>query len=160
MIKVLRAHNNPERLKQAQLAIVVAEFNSEITQALLTGALERLSQAGIPASHIQVIWVPGAIEIPLVVKLLAEQQLAHAIIALGAVIRGDTSHYDYVCAQVSEGCQQVMLDFTIPVIFGVLTTENEAQAYARVGGEHGHKGFDAADAALAMLSIVSQLDAQ
>ncbi len=160
MIKILRAQVNPELIKQAQIAIVVAEFNLEITQQLLDGALVSLAQAEVPDAHIQVIWVPGAVEIPLVVKLLAEQQLAHAIIALGAVIRGDTSHYDYVCNQVSEGCQHVMLDKNIPVIFGVLTTENEAQAFARVGGEHGHKGSEAAIAALAMLSIVSQLEAQ
>ena len=103
------------------------------------------------------IQVPGAIEIPLVAKLLAESNRYKAIIALGAVIRGETSHYDYVCDQVSQGCQKVMLDFNIPVIFGVLTTENEEQALARVGGVHGHKGIDAADAALEMIQVVEEL---
>ena len=157
MIKTFRAQHNPDLLKQVQIAIVVAEFNHEITEKLLSGALKRLAEAHIPLAHIQVVWVPGAIEIPLVVKLLAEQQSAHAIIALGAVIRGDTSHYDYVCNQVSEGCQQVMMAYDLPVIFGVLTTEDEDQALARVGGEHGHKGRDAAEAALAMLSLLKQL---
>jgi 6,7-dimethyl-8-ribityllumazine synthase len=156
-LKTIQARSNPDLLKQMQVAIVVAEFNRNITEKLLEGALARLAANGIPMAHIQVVWVPGAIEIPLLVKLLAEQQLAHAIIALGAVIRGDTSHYDYVCQQVSEGCQQVMMAYDLPVIFGVLTTEDEVQAYARVGGEHGHKGEDAADAAIAMVSILNQL---
>ena len=157
MIKTLRAEHNSELIKQVQIAIVVAEFNREITEKLLAGALARLAEAHVPAAHIQVVWVPGAIEIPLVVKLLAEKQSAHAIIALGAVIRGETSHYDYVCEQVSAGCQQVMLAYDLPVIFGVLTTENEDQALARVGGEHGHKGSDSVDAALEMISLLNQL---
>lgn len=156
-IQTIQAHLHPDLFKQVQVTIVVAEFNRDITEALLTGALARLAEAHVPPSHIQVVWVPGAIEIPLVAKLVAEQQLAHAVIALGAVIRGDTSHYDLVCQQVSEGCQQVMMTYDIPVIFGVLTTENEVQAFARVGGEHGHKGRDAAEAALSMVSVLSQL---
>lgn len=157
MIKTFQIQKNTDVLKQAQIAIIVAEFNRDITEQLLAGALARLAEMQVPEAHIQVVWVPGAIEIPLIAKLLAEQQLAHAIITLGAVIRGETSHYDYVCAQVSEGCQQVMMAYDIPVIFGVLTTENEAQALARVGGEHGHKGRDSVDAALTMISVLNQL---
>jgi 6,7-dimethyl-8-ribityllumazine synthase len=156
-MKMIRAEMNPDLLKQVQIAIVVAEFNQEITDELLAGTLARLAEANVPLSHIQIIHVPGAIEIPLVAKLVAQQQLAHAIIALGAVIRGETSHYDYVCQQVSQGCQQVMMEYEMPVIFGVLTTEDEAQAQARLGGIHGHKGRDAADAALAMVSVLDQL---
>ncbi|MDI1352609.1 MAG: 6,7-dimethyl-8-ribityllumazine synthase, partial [bacterium] len=90
-------------------------------------------------------------------QLLAQKKEVEAIIALGAVIRGETTHYDYVCDQVSQGCQRVMLDYNIPVIFGVLTTENEAQALDRVGGLHGHKGRDAVDCAVMMHSIKKQL---
>jgi 6,7-dimethyl-8-ribityllumazine synthase len=97
--------------------------------------------------------VPGAVEIPFAVQRLAQLNRYDAIIALGAVIRGETTHYDYVCEQVSQGCQRVMLDFDCPVIFGVLTTENEAQALDRVGGNHGHKGKDALDCALQMIAI-------
>ncbi|AHE66994.1 6,7-dimethyl-8-ribityllumazine synthase [Legionella oakridgensis ATCC 33761 = DSM 21215] len=101
--------------------------------------------------------VPGAVEIPLVAQQLAKHKQGKVIIALGAVIRGETTHYDYVCQQVSHGCQQVALQQNIPVIFGVLTTENEAQAWDRLGGNHGHKGMDAADAAITMYSVLQQL---
>ena len=93
----------------------------------------------------------------MVAKLLAKKNLYGAIIALGAVIRGETSHYDYVCQQVSEGCQRVALEFDVPVVFGVLTTENQAQAWDRLGGRHGHKGIDAADCALSMYGTLKQL---
>lgn len=140
-----------------KIAIVVAEFNADITEKLLAGALSRLIEVGVDENHIHVIKVPGAVEIPLVAKLLAQQKKYHAIICLGAVIRGDTDHYDYVCQQVSNGCQRVMLDFDLPVLFGVLTTDNEEQALERVGGKHGHKGMDCADAAVAMIGIVAGL---
>lgn len=140
-----------------QIAIIVSRFNTSITEKLLQGAMERLKEAGVNDSNISVIHVPGAIEIPLTAQLMAKKKYYQAIICLGAVIRGDTSHYDYVCEQVSQGCQKVMLDYDIPVIFGVLTTENEEQAAARVGGAEGHKGKDAADAALEMVQIVNQL---
>lgn len=156
-MRMIEAQVQTELAKQVQIAIVVSEFNRDITEELLAGALARLAEAQVPMAHVQVVWVPGAVEIPLVAKVVAEQQLAHAIIALGAVIRGDTSHYDYVCQQVSQGCQQVMMTYGVPVIFGVLTTENEQQAYARIGGEHGHKGKEAADSALAMVSVLNQL---
>ncbi len=111
---------------------------------------------GVAQSEITVQSVPGAVEIPLTVQLLAKSKRFDAIIALSCVIRGDTSHYDYVCDQVSQGCQRVMLDQDIPVIFGVLTTENEEQAYARVGGAEGHKGEEAADAAIEMVEIMDK----
>lgn len=139
------------------IAIVVSLFNREITQLLQTGAINRLLEQGILLSDIMVVEVPGAVEIPLVAQKLAKSKNYAAIIALGAVIRGETSHYDYVCQQVSHGCQQVALTYEIPVIFGVLTTDNEEQALARVGGQHGHKGHDAADCALAMHAILQQL---
>ena len=139
------------------IAIVVSTFNQEITNALKEGALARLIELGFKANDITLVEVPGAVEIPFVAQLLAKKKEVQAIIALGAIIRGETSHYDYVCDQVSQGCQRVMLDFDIPVIFGVLTTEDEAQAWDRLGGNHGHKGRDAADCALMMHSIQHQL---
>ncbi|CEG56555.1 6,7-dimethyl-8-ribityllumazine synthase [Legionella fallonii] len=139
------------------IALVVSTFNRSITNALKEGALSRLAELGFNANDITLVEVPGAVEIPFVVQLLAKKGLVHSIIALGAVIRGETSHYDYVCEQVSQGCQRVMLDFNIPVIFGVLTTEDEEQAWDRLGGKHGHKGRDMADCAVMMHSIQQQL---
>jgi 6,7-dimethyl-8-ribityllumazine synthase len=139
------------------VAMVVSQFNHEITHALLTGAMERLMASGFDSEDITVVEVPGAVEIPLLAKRMAKQNKYAVIIALGAVIRGDTTHYDYVCQQVSDGCQRVMMDFEIPVVFGVLTTENEEQAWDRLGGKHGHKGVDAVDCALAMHSILQQV---
>ncbi len=141
------------------IAIIVSQFNHEITHELQQGALKRLSECGFSGEDITVVDVPGAVEIPLIAQQLAKKNQYGAIIALGAVIRGETSHYDYVCQQVSEGCQRVSLVFDIPVVFGVLTTENEAQAWERVGGSHGHKGVDAANCALSMYAIVNELSA-
>jgi 6,7-dimethyl-8-ribityllumazine synthase len=146
-----------EEIPSFPLVIIVSQFNREITQALQNGALERLNALGFTSQEITLIEVPGAVEIPLIAKRIAQKKQHAAIIALGAVIRGETSHYDYVCQQVSDGCQQVALAFEIPVIFGVLTTDNEAQAWDRVGGKHGHKGMEAVDCALAMHNILQQL---
>jgi 6,7-dimethyl-8-ribityllumazine synthase len=139
-----------------RIAIVVSRFNEEITSQLLKGAGQRL-QERFPAAEAVIVWVPGAIEIPLVAQRLARKGHFDALIVLGAVIRGETSHYDYVCQQVSDGCQRVALNCDIPVIFGVLTTDDELQALARVGGDHGHKGREAVDAAFSMISVLRQL---
>jgi 6,7-dimethyl-8-ribityllumazine synthase len=140
-----------------KFALIVSEFNSHITDKLLDGTLSRLIEKGIDEKNINVHKVPGAIEIPLIAQLLARSNKYSALICLGAVIRGDTDHYDYVCDQVSRGCQQVMLAFEIPVIFGILTTNNEEQALERVGGTEGHTGIYAADAALRMNDLISEL---
>ncbi len=140
------------------IAIVVSYFNHDITKELLRGALERLTSVGFDSADITVVEVPGAIEIPLVAQHLAKKGKYKAIITLGAVIRGETTHYDYVCQQVSNGCQKIALKYDTPVIFGILTTENEAQAWDRLGGHHGHKGIDSVDCALAMVSVVQQLE--
>lgn len=137
-----------------KIAVITSRFNAEITEQLKKGALERLAEQGITRDQLTVIDVPGAIEIPLIAKKIAMKKNNHAIICLGAVIRGETSHYDYVCEQVSFGCQQVMLQYDIPVIFGILTTDNETQALDRVGGVEGHKGRDAADVALEMVALI------
>lgn len=141
------------------IAIIVSQFNHEITHKLQQGAIERLIACGFTMEDITLVEVPGAVEIPLVAQQLAKQNHYAAIIALGAVIRGETTHYDYVCQVVSNGCQRVALDYNLPVVFGVLTTEDEAQALERVGGSHGHKGVDAADCARAMVAISRQLRA-
>ena len=139
------------------IAIIVSTFNEPITKALKEGTLQRLNEIGFRPKDITLVEVPGAVEIPLVANILAKKNQVQVIIALGAVVRGETSHYDYVCEQVSYGCQKVMLDHDVPVIFGILTTENDEQAWDRLGGKHGHKGREAADCAVMMQSIKQQL---
>jgi 6,7-dimethyl-8-ribityllumazine synthase len=141
----------------AQFGIVVSDFNETITTKLLAGAVNRLKERGVPDSHVFVVHVPGAVEIPLTAQMLAKTKKYAAIICLGAVIRGDTDHYDYVCQQVSQGCQQVMLEHELPVIFGILTTNNERQAEERIGGAMGHKGVESADAAIMMVEVMRQV---
>ncbi len=138
-----------------RIGIVISDFNEAVTSKLLEGCIQKL-QAHAPEAQIEVVHVPGAVEIPLILQEMAERDF-DALIALGAVIRGDTSHYDYVCEQVSRGCQQVMLDYSLPIIFGVLTTDNDEQAMDRVGGKHGHKGMDAAVAALQMVLTLERM---
>jgi len=144
-------------IQNSRIAIVVSRFNEDITSKLTDGAVQRLQQLGVKQNNIKVIQVPGAIEIPLVAAKLARQQKYAAIIALGSVIRGETSHYEYVCSQVSSGCQQVALNFEMPVIFEVLMTEDKAQALARIGGAHGHKGCEAADVAIEMIVLLKEI---
>ena len=139
----------------AKIGIVVSKFNSDITKKLLEGAQSTLVEKGVLEKNLKVLQVPGAVEIPLMAKMLAKTGEYQAIICLGCVIRGETNHYDYVCQQVSYGCQKIMLEFCLPIVFGVLTTENEEQAYARVSYEQeGHKG---AEAALCALDMIQQL---
>ncbi len=139
-----------------KIGIVTARFNSEITEKLELGAREALIKAKLDSSQVKVVRVPGAIEIPLAVKALLEAGY-DGVVALGAVIRGETSHYDYVCNSVERGCSQLMLDFGRPVGFGVLTTENDEQAMARAGGKHGHKGFEAAQVVLEMIETLKEI---
>lgn len=135
-----------------KIGIVTSRFNSEITERLEAGAVARLRELGVNAERIVQVRVPGAVEIPLAALQLLEKD-CDAVIALGCVIRGETSHYDYVCNSVERGCTEVMLRMKKPVVFGVLTTENDEQAEARVGGAHGHKGRDAAEVAIEMLNL-------
>lgn len=137
---------------EAVIGLVTSRFNAEITEKLEEGALARLHEAGVKPSQIARVRVPGAYEIPLAARWLLEQGCA-GIIALGAVIRGETSHYDYVCNAVERGCTKLQIETGRPVVFGVLTTENEDQALARAGGAHGHKGREAAEVALEMLNL-------
>lgn len=128
-----------------RFAIVVARFNSGITDKLLEGAREALAKA-----EVDIFRVPGAFELPLAAKMLAHTHRFHGIIALGAVIRGDTPHFDYVAGETARGLQNVALETGIPVAFGVLTTDTQAQAESRAGGKDGNKGFDAAMTAIEM----------
>src|SRR5262245_52098115 len=136
-----------------RLAIVAGRFNDHVTKPLLEGALDTLHDLGL--DHAPVHWVPGAFEIPLLAKRLAPSY--DAIICLGAVIRGDTPHFDYVAGECAAGIQRVALDTDTPIIFGVLTTDNLEQAMARAGGDHGHKGSEAARTAVEMVSLLRQL---
>jgi len=140
------------------IAIVVSRFNSDITDKLLEGALGRLKELEFQEDQIAVAWVPGAVELPIVAQQFADTENFDAIVCLGSVIRGETSHYDYVCEQASQGCQQVALEHDLPVIFGVLTTETKAQALDRAGGDHGHKGREAVDAAYEVVSVIDQIN--
>lgn len=146
-----------EIVKSFPIAIIKSLFNSDITKSLQEGVISQLLKCGINQSDIEIFEVPGAIEIPLVAKRLAIQKKVQSIITLGAVIRGETTHYDLVCNMVSQGCMQISLQYDIPVIFGILTIENEAQAWNRLGGEHGHKGEEVANTAIKMHQLLSYL---
>jgi 6,7-dimethyl-8-ribityllumazine synthase len=142
----------------ARFAIVAAKFNREIVDKLVEGALAGLKQHGVKDDAIDLVRVPGSIEIPLLCQQLAETGNYTAIIALGAVIRGDTDHYDYVCQAATDGVLQAGLKTGVPVIFGVLTCQTEELALARAGGAQGNKGLDAAVAALEMADLLRRIE--
>ena len=141
-----------------KFCIVVSRFNEFISSKLLSGAIDELKRHGVSENNIDVVWCPGSFEIPLVAKKSAKTGKYSAIIALGAVIKGSTSHYDYVCAEVSKGVASVGLETEIPVIFGVLTTDNIEQAIERAGTKAGNKGSDAAKSAIEMANLLSQIN--
>jgi 6,7-dimethyl-8-ribityllumazine synthase len=141
-----------------QIAIVVSTFNEIVTGRLLTAAESTLTQSGIPQHHIQVIRVPGAFEIPLIAKTLAQSGRCDAVICLGAVIRGETPHFDYICAETSRGIGRASLDTGIPIIFGVLTTDTVDQAMERSGPSERNKGADAARTAIEMAMLMKRLN--
>lgn len=140
-----------------KFCIIISRFNEFIGSKLLSGALDELKRHGIAEDTIDVVWVPGAFEIPVIAKKCAKSGRYNAIITLGAVIKGSTSHYDYVCAEVSKGVASVSLETEVPVIFGVLTTDNLEQAIERAGTKAGNKGADAAKAAIEMANLMSAL---
>ena len=140
--------------KGRKIGIVVARFNSFISEKLLEGAIDSLVRSGVATEDIVVARVPGAYEIPLVAQRMARSGRHEAIICLGAVIRGATPHFDYVAGEVAKGTAQVMLDTSIPVLFGVLTTETIEQAIERAGTKAGNKGSDVAIAALEMINLL------
>ena len=137
-----------------KFCIVISRFNEFIGSRLLSGAIDELRRHGVSEDNIDVIWVPGAFEIPIIAKKAAKSGKYNAIITLGAVIKGSTSHYDYVCAEVSKGVAAVSLETCVPVIFGVLTTDNIEQAIERAGTKAGNKGSDAAKSAIEMANLV------
>ena len=140
-----------------KVGIIVARFNEFITSKLLSGALDTLTRHEINEENIQVAWVPGAFEIPLIASKMAESGKYDAVICLGAVIRGSTSHYDYVCNEVSKGIASVSLKSGIPVMFGVLTTENIEQAIERAGSKAGNKGSECAQGAIEMVNLIREI---
>ncbi len=152
-----KASQSAKKSKALKIGVVTARFNHEITEKLEEGALEYLQTANSEAPiEILSVQVPGAVEIPLTCQALLEAG-CDGVVALGAVIRGETSHYDYVCNSVERGISQLMLEYKKPIAFGVLTTENEEQAWARVGGAHGHKGQEAAEVVVEMVGLLNAL---
>lgn len=140
-----------------KVGIVAARFNEFITSKLLSGALDGLKRHEVAEGDIDIAWVPGAFEIPLAASKMAGSGRYDAVICLGAVIRGSTTHYDYVCSEVSKGIAQVSLSSGIPVMFGVLTTESIEQAIERAGTKAGNKGFDCAVSAIEMVNLFQEM---
>lgn len=154
MVKVFEGQLVAEGLK---FGIVVARFNEFITNKLLGGAIDALKRHGVNEDDIEIAWVPGAFEIPLVAQKMVTSKKYQAVICLGTVIRGSTPHFDYVCAEVTKGVAQVGMASGIPTIFGVLTTETIEQAIERSGTKAGNKGFDAAVSAIEMANLLNQM---
>ena len=146
--------------KEIKIGIVISRFNEFITAKLLGGALDCLKRHEIDEDSIEIAWTPGAFEIPLIASKMANSGAYDVVICLGAIIRGSTSHYDYVCNEVAKGIAQVSLNSGVPVIFGVLTTETLEQAVERAGSKSGNKGFDAAASAIEMVDLIRELTSQ
>lgn len=144
--------------KDIKIGIVAARFNEFITSKLLEGAVDALTRHQVNENDIEVAWVPGAFEIPLIASKMAKSGKYDAVICLGAVIRGSTTHYDYVCNEVSKGIANVSLSSDIPVMFGVLTTETIEQAIERAGTKAGNKGFDCATGAIEMVNLIKEIE--
>ena len=145
--------------KGIRVGIVAARFNEFNTSKLVGGALDGLKRHDVKEEDIDVAWVPGAFEIPLIASKMAKSKKYDAVICVGAVIRGSTSHYDYVCSEVSKGIANVSLNSDIPVMFGVLTTDNIEQAIERAGSKAGNKGYECATGAIEMVNLIRALEA-
>lgn len=154
-MKIFEGSLVPENVK---IGIVAARFNEFIVSKLLDGCLDGLKRHNIPENNIELAWVPGAFEIPLIAGKMADSAKYDAVICLGAVIRGSTDHYDYVCNEVVKGIAHVSLQSKIPVMFGVLTTENIEQAIERAGSKSGNKGYDCAISAIEMINLIRNFD--
>lgn len=141
--------------KNITVGIVAARFNEIISNKLVLGAIDSLKRHGLDEENIKIAWVPGAFEIPLIAQKMAESGKYDGVVCLGAVIRGATTHYDYVCSEVSKGVSQVSLKTGIPVMFGVVTTENIEQAIERAGSKAGNKGFDCATGVIEMINLIN-----
>lgn len=160
MAKNLTSESKPAPADAAglRIALVVSRFNSAITDRLLEGAHEALKESGAAGEDVEVVYVPGAFELPLAAKKLATKGEFDALIAIGCVIRGETSHYDYVCSETARGIQLAQMDTGVPIIFCVLTCETQEQAVARAGQEHGNKGYDSGQAAIEMARLSQRLN--
>jgi 6,7-dimethyl-8-ribityllumazine synthase len=154
MVKVIEGNLDAGKLK---FAVVVSRFNELVSRGLLEGALDCLKRHGAKETAIEVAWTPGSFEMPLVAKKLAATKKFDAIICLGAVIRGATSHFEYVASEAAKGIAKVSLDSGLPVIFGVLTCDNLEQALERAGAKPGNKGFDAAMSAIELANLTEQI---
>lgn len=144
--------------EEMKISIVVGRFNEFVVSKLLGGAIDGLKRHGIKEKNISIAYVPGAFEIPLIAKKMANNKNYDAVICLGAVIKGSTPHFDYVCAEVSKGIATVSLNSEKPVIFGVLTTDTIEQAIERSGTKSGNKGYDAAVTAIEMVNLIKEID--
>ena len=142
-----------------RFAVVASRFNETVTQKLVDGALDALVRHGATADDVDVVWVPGAWELPAAARRLLASERYNAVVAIGAVIRGETPHFDYVAGEASRGLALASADYDTPIGFGLLTCDSMDQANARAGGEHGNKGWDAAVAALEMADLFDRLDA-
>ncbi len=141
-----------------KIGIVAARFNEFIVSKLVSGAMDGLKRHGVDENAVDTAWVPGAFEIPLIAKKMAESGKYDAVICLGAVIRGSTSHYDYVCNEVSKGIAAVSMNSGLPVMFGILTTDNIEQAIERAGTKAGNKGYDCALGAIEMVNLIREIE--
>jgi 6,7-dimethyl-8-ribityllumazine synthase len=143
--------------RKTRVAVAAARFNADLTDELLAGCLRRLQQLGVADDHVEVVRVPGAFELPVAAKAFARTGRFDAVVCLGAVVRGDTPHFDYVAGECARGLQDVSIWEDLPVIFGVLTTNTHEQAVERTGGKHGHAGERAAEAAVEMITVLNHI---
>ena len=150
-------HEGSPEARGRRFAVAVSRFNGVVTSELLDGALAAFRRHGIADDDVAVAWTPGAFELPLATKRMAESGGFDAVVCLGAVIRGETAHFDYVAGECARGIQQVALETGVPCIFGVLTTDTLEQALDRAGGKHGNKGWEAATAAIEMAGLLDEL---
>ena len=141
-----------------RLVVLASRFNEPIVKKLVDGALEALIKYGVAFDDVDVVWVPGAWELPIAARWLLASERYDGLVAVGAVIRGDTAHFDYIAGEASRGLASASADLETPIGFGVLTCDTDEQAEARAGGEHGNKGFDAAVATLEMIDLLNRLD--
>ncbi|MGH2739127.1 MAG: 6,7-dimethyl-8-ribityllumazine synthase [Actinomycetota bacterium] len=153
----MSVYDAPIEGRARRFAVVVSRFNSVITERLLDGATSAFRKHGVADDDVEVAWTPGAFEIPIVAKRLAESDRFDAIVCLGAIVRGETSHFDYVAGESARGIQDVALTTGVPCMFGVLTTETMEQALERAGGKHGNKGWETALAAIEMAGLLESL---
>ena len=153
----MKIEGNVVAKKDTKICIIAARFNEFIVSKLVSGAMDGLTRHGVEEKNIDTVWVPGAFEIPVIAKKIAKTGNYHAVICLGTVIRGETSHYDYVCAEVSKGIATVSLETELPIMFGILTTDTIEQAVVRAGTKAGNKGYDCALGAIEMINLIDTI---